>query len=137
MACLFCSEDTIDKKEQLKYCHDGKRKHDRSNYKNGKDDPSTLTCSKCGCCACYDCLSKIMNLIEREDKELSFTDSWCINVKDFLQGCVPSNQFVGHCCEMKEEKFNFRNKKPMKNMNDVSECYENSPSMEDSCIFQK
>ena len=33
VACLFCSADTIDKKEQSKYCHDRKRKHDGSNTK--------------------------------------------------------------------------------------------------------
>ena len=103
VACLFCSDHTMDKKEQPKYCCDRKRKHDDQQH-NVQDNLSMLTCSKRGCYACYDCLSKIMNLIEREDKEILFTDSWCINVKDFLQGCVPSNQFVGHCCEMKEEK---------------------------------
>jgi hypothetical protein len=60
-----------------------------------------LQCCKCDSFACVDCLTEIISVFPKGARR---KDKWCRVVRRFLvKGFYPDN-FVGHCCELKEKQ---------------------------------
>ena len=94
MSCLFCSPNSVERKQQQSI----KPIQPLQEAATTKPTPQFLTCSRCGCKACFRCVSEIVDLCKKKGIQ---EDKWLRTAAQFVDSKMTeaASTFIGSCCE--------------------------------------
>lgn len=62
--------------------------------------PAGIDCTRCGMSACIECLTELVDQLPPSHA----ADKWCKDINEYWESGTYPKEFVGHCCELSDER---------------------------------